>query len=217
MPDNASVRHPDPRERLRLRISRAATLLFLTGGTPATSGDRIAKETGVSTRTIWRHFRNKESCAEPIALLGLDWELNTLRSWPPGTPLDAHIISAAAHFAPDQHDHFLQDFSLSARLVHLTRHEPVLRIAWLMACSHAERELTAVLADRAGLPAHTPHLRVNAAAGAAALRILHERRSADPALRAGRDTPSAHASCTAAVLAGVICPCPPDSTARPRP
>ncbi|MFE3824857.1 TetR/AcrR family transcriptional regulator [Streptomyces sp. NPDC059092] len=217
MPNNASVRLPDPRERLRLRISRAATRLFLTGGTAATSGDRIAEETGVSTRTIWRHFRNKESCAEPIALRGLDWELSTLRSWPPGTPLDAHLSAQAARFVPDQHDHFLQDFSLSARLVHLTRHEPALRIAWLMACDHAERELTSVLADRTGLPAHTTHLRVNAAAGAAALRVLHELRSTDAALRAGRDTPSAHASRTAAVLARVICPCPPNSTARPRP
>ncbi|WP_354609115.1 TetR/AcrR family transcriptional regulator, partial [Streptomyces panacea] len=99
MSGSASVRLPDPRERLRLRISRAATRLFLTGGT-ATSGDRIVEEAGVSTRTIWRHFRNKESCAEPIGLRGLDWELNTLHGWPPGTPLEDHLTAEAAHFAP---------------------------------------------------------------------------------------------------------------------
>ncbi|MBT2897013.1 MULTISPECIES: TetR/AcrR family transcriptional regulator [unclassified Streptomyces] len=217
MPDNASASPPDPRERLRLRISREATRLFLSRGTAGTSGDRIAEKVGVSTRTIWRHFRNKESCAEPIALRGLDWELSALRGWPPGISLDAHLTAEAAHFTLDQHDSFLRDFSLSARLVHLTRHEPALRIAWLMACDHAEHELTVLLAHRAGLPAHTPHIRVNAAAGAAALRVLHESRSTDPALRAGRDTPSAHAPRTATVLARVICPRPPNSTARLRP
>ncbi|OEV12241.1 TetR family transcriptional regulator, partial [Streptomyces nanshensis] len=53
------------RRRVRLEISREAARLFWKQGVDGTSGDQIAEAVGLSTRTIWRHFRSKESCAEP--------------------------------------------------------------------------------------------------------------------------------------------------------
>lgn len=51
------------RHRLRLEVSREASRLFWEQGVDATSGDQIAEAVGLSTRTIWRHFRSKESAA----------------------------------------------------------------------------------------------------------------------------------------------------------
>ncbi|SCG02442.1 transcriptional regulator, TetR family, partial [Streptomyces sp. MnatMP-M27] len=47
------------RHRLRLEISREAARLFWEHGVDGTSGDQIAEAVGLSTRTIWRHFRSK--------------------------------------------------------------------------------------------------------------------------------------------------------------
>ncbi|MYU16484.1 TetR family transcriptional regulator, partial [Streptomyces sp. SID8361] len=47
------------RLRLRLEISREAARLFWEQGVAATSVDQIAATVGLSTRTIWRHFRSK--------------------------------------------------------------------------------------------------------------------------------------------------------------
>jgi AcrR family transcriptional regulator len=59
-------------ERLRLKVSRVAAGLFWEQGVAATSGQQIAETAGLSTSTLWRHFRTKESCAEPI--VGHSWK-----------------------------------------------------------------------------------------------------------------------------------------------
>src|SRR5690606_6391903 len=46
----------------RLAVARKAAQLFLERGFSGTSGDDIAEACGLSKRTIWRYFRNKESC-----------------------------------------------------------------------------------------------------------------------------------------------------------
>src|SRR5688500_16121626 len=50
----------------RLTVSRLACALFWERGVAGTSGDDIAAAAGLSTRTIWRYFRSKESCVEPV-------------------------------------------------------------------------------------------------------------------------------------------------------
>ncbi|WP_409057572.1 TetR/AcrR family transcriptional regulator [Streptomyces sp. SYP-A7185] len=86
------------RRRLRLEISRAACRLFCDRGVAATSGDRIAAAVGLSTRTIWRHFRSKESCAEPIVIEGVEWEMGALRSWPRHLSLEDHLAAEALRY-----------------------------------------------------------------------------------------------------------------------
>ncbi|MBQ1162338.1 helix-turn-helix transcriptional regulator, partial [Streptomyces sp. A73] len=81
------------RHRLRLEISREASRLFWERGVAGTSGDRIAEAVGLSTRTVWRHFRSKESCAEPIVAQSVAWELAVLRSWPPHLSLEEHFAT----------------------------------------------------------------------------------------------------------------------------
>ncbi|MGW6267833.1 TetR/AcrR family transcriptional regulator [Streptomyces sp. NPDC055060] len=86
------------RRRLRLEISRAACRLFCDRGVAATSGDRIVAAVGLSTRTIWRHFRSKESCAEPIVIEGVEWEMGALRSWPRHLSLEDHLAAEALRY-----------------------------------------------------------------------------------------------------------------------
>ncbi|WP_264349594.1 TetR/AcrR family transcriptional regulator [Streptomyces milbemycinicus] len=68
--------------RLRLEISGEAARLFWKQGVAATSGDQIADAVGLSTRTIWWHFRSKEACAEPIVMQGVVTLMSVLGTGP---------------------------------------------------------------------------------------------------------------------------------------
>ena len=55
-------------EEARLAVSRHAAELFWKHGVDGTSGDAIAEASGLSKRTVWRYFRSKEACVEPLLL-----------------------------------------------------------------------------------------------------------------------------------------------------
>ncbi|MEO3753728.1 helix-turn-helix domain-containing protein [Streptomyces sp. B6B3] len=162
------------RHRLRLEISREASRLFWEQGVDATSGDQIAEAVGLSTRTIWRHFRSKESCAEPIVTQGVEWEMATLRSWPPALSLEQHFAAESARHRREASDVELADIRLAMRMILLADREPALRTAWLMACDQVERELAGIIAGRLGIPAEDLRVRLHAAAASAALRVINE-------------------------------------------
>ncbi|RBM24375.1 TetR/AcrR family transcriptional regulator [Streptomyces sp. PT12] len=185
------------RHRLRLEISRAAARLFWEQGVDATSGDQIAEAVGLSTRTIWRHFRSKESCAEPIVRRGVEWELAALRGWPPHLSIEEHIAAesarrrreadadAEAEAEAEADADESGDATLARRMVLLADREPALRTAWLMACDQVEREMAGIIARRLGLRADDLQVRLHAAAASAALRVVNEDIGA--ALLAGTD------------------------------
>ncbi|UCM89815.1 TetR/AcrR family transcriptional regulator [Streptomyces marincola] len=166
------------RHRLRLEISREASRLFWEQGVDATSGDQIAEAVGLSTRTIWRHFRSKESCAEPIVAQGVEWEMAVLRSWPRHLSLEEHFTAEHARLGREAADGEAADTRLAMQMIYLADREPALRTAWLMACDQVERELAGIIADRLGLPADDIDVRLHAAAASAALRIINERAGA---------------------------------------
>ncbi|MEU0843056.1 helix-turn-helix domain-containing protein [Streptomyces sp. NPDC005962] len=162
------------RHRLRLDVSREASRLFWAQGVDATSGDQIAEAVGLSTRTIWRHFRSKESCAEPIVMRGVEWEMATLRSWPPQLSLEVHFAAESNKFGREASDVERMDTELAIKMIRLADTEPAIRTAWLMACDQVEREMAEIIAGRLGLPAEDLDIRVHAAAASAALRVLNE-------------------------------------------
>ncbi|WP_413801226.1 TetR/AcrR family transcriptional regulator [Streptomyces iranensis] len=162
------------RHRLRLDVSREASRLFWAQGVDATSGDQIAEAVGLSTRTIWRHFRSKESCAEPIVMRGVEWEMSTLRSWPPQLSLEAHFAAESSKFGREASDVERMDTELAIKMIRLADTEPAIRTAWLMACDQVEREMAEIIAERLGLPAENLDVRLHAAAASAALRVLNE-------------------------------------------
>ncbi|MFG2595917.1 TetR/AcrR family transcriptional regulator [Streptomyces sp. NPDC048462] len=162
------------RLRLRLEISREAARLFWEQGVAATSGDQIAQAVGLSTRTLWRHFRSKESCAEPIVAQGVVTLLSVLRDWPRERSLEDHLAAELTRLRHGTPPVDIADETLAMKMIRLADTEPALRTAWLMACDQTEREMCVIIGDRLGRPAGDPEVRLYAASAAAVLRVLDE-------------------------------------------
>lgn len=162
------------RLRLRLEISREAARLFWEQGVAATSGDQIAEAVGLSTRTLWRHFRSKESCAEPIVAQGVVTLLSVLRDWPRERSLEDHLAADLTRLRHGTPPVDIADEMLAMKMIRLADTEPALRTAWLMACDQTEREMCVIIGDRLGRPAGDPEVRLYAASAAAVLRVLDE-------------------------------------------
>ncbi|NJP99861.1 TetR/AcrR family transcriptional regulator [Streptomyces zingiberis] len=197
------------RRRLRLEISREAARLFWAQGVEGTSGDQIAAAVGVSTRTIWRHFRNKESCAEPIVARGVERELAALRRWPPHRSLEEHFAAEAGRPGGEMGPLERADAGLGVRMMRLAETEPALRTTWLMVCGQVERDLAGIIATRLGTGPDDLEVRLHAAAVAAALRVLNEAagaglvESADPG-RAGEGSAALIADAVRTATGGAV-------------
>lgn len=173
------------RQRLRLEISREAARLFWEQGVSATSGEQIAEAVGLSVRSIWRHFRSKESCAEPIVMQGTLTLLQVLHSWPREKSLEDHLLAKLTNFRNEPPPVGLADEMLAMKMIRLADTEPALRTAWLMACDQSERELGQIIGNRLERPADDLEVRMAAAASAAVVRVLDEHIGA--AVLAGAD------------------------------
>ncbi|CAL9515309.1 TetR/AcrR family transcriptional regulator [Streptomyces sp. enrichment culture] len=162
------------RQRVRLAISREASRLFWEQGVAATTGAQIAAAAGLSTRTLWRHFRSKESCAEPIVERGVRREMSMPCSWPRHLTLEEHLIAELREYerGATRTDH--EDDALAIRMAVLATREPAIRTAWLMACDQEQRNTADIIALHARLPADDLHVRLHAAAAAAVVRTLTE-------------------------------------------
>ncbi|WP_436942691.1 helix-turn-helix domain-containing protein [Streptomyces sp. SudanB66_2053] len=157
-----------------MEISREACRLFWEQGVEATSGDQIAEAVGLSTRTIWRYFRSKESCAEPIVTAGVEQELAMLRSWPPELSLEDHFAAEAVKGAKAIDPVEAADIVLATKMIRLADSEPAIRTAWLMACDQVEKEMVEIIAQRLHLTKRHIDARLHAAAASATLRVISE-------------------------------------------
>lgn len=174
------------RERLRLEISREAARLFWEQGVAATSGDQIAEAVGLSTRTIWRHFRSKESCAEPVVMRGVATLMSVLGAWPRTSSLEDHLTGELSRFRHEPPPVDLADEMLGVKMIRLADSEPALRTAWLMACDRTEQQMRTIIADRLRRPESDVEVRMHAAAAAAVVRVLDEHIGAALLAGAGR-------------------------------
>jgi AcrR family transcriptional regulator len=160
------------RDEARLAVSRLAADLFWKQGVSATSGDDIAVAAGLSTRTIWRYFRCKESCVEPVLAKSVQRFLAVVDRWPPE-------LSLAEHLAADVEVHPLSpqdiDDEVSAmRIASMSLSEPALRTSYLMVHDEMERGLIPVLAKRLQLSDDDLTVRLCAAAVIGAFRVVDE-------------------------------------------
>ncbi|MET8006689.1 TetR/AcrR family transcriptional regulator [Nonomuraea glycinis] len=165
------------RQQQRLDISRHAVRLFAEQGVTATSGHQIAKAAEVSESTLWRYFRSKESCVEPLLTKTIDAFQSVLRSWPPELELPEHLRAA---YAPVD-DSSRADLNAVLAIVRMTRQEPVLRAVYLMLQERAESTFADMLAERVGRPAHALEVQVQAAIMNAALRVATDHLAWDTA------------------------------------
>jgi AcrR family transcriptional regulator len=160
------------RRRLRLDISREAARLFWEQGVADTTGEQIAEAVGLSVRTLWRHFRNKESCAEPVLAQDAEEFVAVLRRWPREVSLEDHLVAWAKE-RPSNPEQQAYDLAV-IRMTVLAEKEPDLRAAWLMANDKIERELVGVIATRLRRPIHDLDVRLYAAAAIAVFRVINE-------------------------------------------
>lgn len=156
----------------RLAVSRHACALFWTHGVSATSGDDIAAAAGLSTRTIWRYFRSKESCVEPVLAKSLDRFLAVVDRWPGELSLGEHLAADAVTHPLTPQD--VEDEISAMRIATMTPSEPALRTAYLMVHDDMERGLIPVVAKRLGLSDDDLTARLCAAAVTGALRVIDE-------------------------------------------
>ncbi|PUB20210.1 TetR family transcriptional regulator [Promicromonospora sp. AC04] len=158
--------------RARMAVSRHAAALFWERGVAATSGDDIAEAAGVSPRSVWRYFRSKESCVEPLLAASVYRFMAALDRWPLGSSLEEFLLAELSDdpSSPEQ----IEDDLSALRMIALAATEPAIRSAWLMVCDEAERQLVTVVARRLDLTTTNPQVRVCAAAATAAVRVVNE-------------------------------------------
>lgn len=114
----------------RLEVSRHACELFWERGVNATSGDDIAAAAGLSTRTVWRYFRSKESCVEPVLALSAQRFIALAGQWPAELSLAEHMASyTKQHPLSDQE---IADVRHALRITTMSVHEPAIRTSYLM-------------------------------------------------------------------------------------
>ena len=154
----------------RLEIACAAVRLFTTRGLARTSAEDIADAAGISVRTLWRYFPSKESCVRPLLTAGIDSIERALGSWLPGQGIGALADSLERAAEVEA----VTDLPTLLGLVRLTRTEPALRAVWMQAYDDAEPVIAAALAQRAGEPAGSLAIWVQAAVMNAALRAAVE-------------------------------------------
>ena len=153
-------------------MSRHACALFWAHGVSGTSGDDIASAAGLSTRTVWRYFRTKESCVEPVLAKSLDRFLDVMGRWPEELSLAAHLAADIVAHPMTPQD--VEDEFSAMRIASMTPTEPALRTAYLMVHDDMERGLVPVLAKRLGLPKNDLTVRLSAAAVTGAFRVIDE-------------------------------------------
>lgn len=153
-------------------------------GVAGTSGDDIAEAAGLSTRTIWRYFRSKESCVEPLLAKSADRFLASARRWPHDLSLSEHLAADSIAFPLSPQD--IEDELSAVRLATMTADEPALRSAYLMVHDQMELGLIPVIADRLGLPEDDLTVRLCAAAVTGAFRVVDEDVSKAPSSTARR-------------------------------
>jgi AcrR family transcriptional regulator len=173
-------------QRIRLEISREAARLFWEQGVAATSGEQIANAVGISVRTLWRYFRNKESCAEPVLAQDVEEFVAVLRRWPRNVSLEDHLVEWATNRPKDAEQRAYDEAVI--KMTVLGEKEPDLRAALLMTNDRIERELVEIIADRLRRPTDDLEVRLHAAATASVVRVISEDVCA--ALMAGADRAS---------------------------
>jgi AcrR family transcriptional regulator len=162
----------DRQARARLEVSRHACELFWERGVAATTGDDISAAAGLSTRTVWRYFRSKESCVEPVLALSAKRFIALADRWPAE-------LSLADHMAVDMERNPLTEREIAdevagLRIATMSASEPALRTAYLMVHDEMERGFIPVVARRLRRPDDDLTVRLCAAAVTAAFRVVDE-------------------------------------------
>jgi AcrR family transcriptional regulator len=160
------------REGAHIDVARSAARLFLKKGVAATSGDEIAEAAGISKRTLWRYFRTKESCIEPLFALTSQHFAARLRNWPFDISVE-RFLEINYDFSKMEKQE-LEDSALVVHLIAGLEEEPALLEPWFMSTRTTEELMAGVIASRLDLSPKDFEVKLCAATVAAAMRIIDE-------------------------------------------
>jgi AcrR family transcriptional regulator len=160
------------RDGAHIEVARSAARLFLEKGVAGTSGDEIAEAAGISKRTLWRYFRTKESCVEPLFALTSQRFAARLENWPFDISVE-RFLELSYDFSKMERQE-LQDSALVVHLIARLEEEPALLEPWFMSTRMTEGMMAEVIASRLDLSPKDFEVRLCAATVAAAMRIIDE-------------------------------------------
>ena len=159
-------------EGAHIRVARSAARLFLERGVGGTSGDDIAEAACISKRTLWRYFRTKEGCIEPLFALTSRRFAEKLKDWPLDVSVERFLELAYDFSKIDA-----QEIEVGRLVVHLIARlgeEPALLEPFFMATRMTEEMMAGVIASRLNLSPTDFEVRLCAATVAAGMRVIDE-------------------------------------------
>jgi AcrR family transcriptional regulator len=160
------------REDAHIDVARSAARLFLQKGVAETSGEEIAEAAGISKRTLWRYFRSKESCIEPLFALTSQRFATKLRNWPSEISVERFLEINYDMSRMDKQE--VADGVLVVHLIARLDEEPAFLAPWYMTTQTTENLMAEVIAARLDLGPDDFEVRLCAATVAAAMRIVDE-------------------------------------------
>lgn len=160
------------REDAHIDVARSAARLFLEKGVAATSGDEIAEAAGISRRTLWRYFRTKESCIEPLFARMSQNLAAKLQKWPLDMTVERFLEINYDMSKIDAQE--IEDSKLVVHLIARLAEEPALLEPWFMSTRATEDLMAGVIAARLELSPTDFEVRLCAATVSAAMRVIDE-------------------------------------------
>jgi len=159
-------------EDAHINVARCAARLFLEKGVAETSGDEIAEAAGISKRTLWRYFRTKESCIEPLFALTSQRFAEKLAKWPLEMSVERFLEIAYDFSKIDAQE--IEDGKLVVHLISRLDEEPALLEPFFMATRLTEIAMARVIGFRLEMSPTDFEVRLCAATVAAGMRIVDE-------------------------------------------
>lgn len=133
------------RDATRLDIARVAARLFADCGTSEVTAERIAEESGVSTRTFYRYFTTKEEAVTPLLRVGAELWHDALASAAPGDPRQIIPETLEQVLALDGPDG-AAPLEPMRGLLRAAGEDPALQAVWRRAHEESERTLRPIIA-----------------------------------------------------------------------
>ena len=159
-------------EDAHIEVARCAARLFLQKGVADTTGDEIADAAGISKRTLWRYFRTKESCVEPLFALASQRLAARFRNWPSDVSVERFLEITYDMSKIDSQE--LIDTGLLIHLIARLDEEPALLGPWHVSTRNTEDTMAEVIASRLDLSPQDFDVMLCAATVAAAMRVVDE-------------------------------------------
>ncbi|MFB7471856.1 TetR family transcriptional regulator [Kitasatospora sp. NPDC056184] len=173
------------RESTRLEIARAAAELFAARGAEAVTAEEIAQASGISLRTFYRYFSEKEDAVAPLLAAGGERWVRLFAESATDLPVrEALERSAAESLSPADAE--------AAEAMRWTREllrDPRLASVWQRVHADSEERLRSAIADRCPPGTDALEIRLAAAAATAAIRVALEQWALSGAPAVGPGSP----------------------------